>query len=258
MVGGRVVVDRPLDRPSDIDQGREVLRGDRHAELGGVGRCVERAAVGDVDQVSDALHLDRDVRRGDIAGDVLEAHPRDPSVVDIGQRVEASRRDVDPDLGDRLHRDDLTGLDRPCHTGHRAVAARRREAVLVEEHHAERPLTVTRPVRIGWRHEAPVHVGVAARFVDQERPYVVEVLLAPRPPVEDRLALRRRDAARHDPVRLAAGVVLGGRDLRGSVDHRRTIIEESRAQACAGMWAWWNCMTSSATGALLISLTSWW
>ena len=60
--------------------------------------------------------------------------------------------------------------------------------------------------------EAAVHVGVAARLVDEERAHVVEVLLRVAALGEDRVARDRVDPARDDAERLARGVVVDGLD----------------------------------------------
>ena len=60
--------------------------------------------------------------------------------------------------------------------------------------------------------EAAVHVGVAARLVDEQPADVVEPLEREAPLVEDRRAFERLDAAGDDPERLAAGVVVDGLD----------------------------------------------
>ena len=61
--------------------------------------------------------------------------------------------------------------------------------------------------------EAAVHVGVAARLVDEQPPHVVEPLECVAALVEDRRAVRGIDSAGHDPERLAAGVVVDRADL---------------------------------------------
>ncbi len=78
----------------------------------------------------------------------------------------------------------------------------------MEEHDAEIGARV-----VGRRHEAPVHVGVAARFVDEELADVVDVGGGPAASFRHGSAIERWDAAGHDPERLAARVVVGGRDL---------------------------------------------
>ncbi len=78
----------------------------------------------------------------------------------------------------------------------------------MEEHHAEGS-----PLVVGRGDEAPVHVRMAAGLVHQEGPNIVEVLLRPRPSIEDGLPRRGLDAFRDDPVGLSGSVVVGGQDL---------------------------------------------
>ena len=86
------------------------------------------------------------------------------------------------------------------------MAAGRRVALVVEEDDAEVGAGV---VRLG--DEAAVHVGVAARLVDEEAADAVEDLAGEPAALEHRPALERPDAAGDDPERLAAGVVVDGR-----------------------------------------------
>ena len=65
------------------------------------------------------------------------------------------------------------------------------------------------------RHDvAAVHVGVPAGLEDEQAAVRVEVVAREAAPVEDRRALERRDAARHDPERLAARVVVDRLDVQ--------------------------------------------
>ena len=83
------------------------------------------------------------------------------------------------------------------------MTARRRVAGVVEEHDAEVGAVVVR------RHDvAAVHVGVAARLVDEQPADVVEPLERVAASLEDRRAPERLDAAGDDPERLAPGVVV--------------------------------------------------
>ncbi len=66
---------------------------------------------------------------------------------------------------------------------------------------------------------AAVHVGVAARLVDEQPAHVVEPLERVAALVEDRCAPKRIDTARHDAERLARRVVVDGPDL-----HRQTLL----------------------------------
>jgi len=64
------------------------------------------------------------------------------------------------------------------------------------------------------RDEAAVHVGVAARLVDEQPAHVVQVLAGPAPPLQRGAALQRRDPVHHDAERLPRGVVVDRRDRR--------------------------------------------
>ena len=99
----RCVVERPLDRPSDTDQCRQVLRCDREAELGGVGRCVERPAVRDVDRHVTVVGRNVQIGRRHEAGDVLEPHLLHLAGGDVGVDVQPARWNVDPQFGHRGH-----------------------------------------------------------------------------------------------------------------------------------------------------------
>ena len=61
---------------------------------------------------------------------------------------------------------------------------------------------------------AAVHVGVSPRLEHQQAAEPVDALAREAPPLEDRRALEGRDSARDDSKRLAAGVVVDGRDPR--------------------------------------------
>ena len=83
------------------------------------------------------------------------------------------------------------------------MPARGRIAGVVEEDDAEVGFAVVR-----LDDEAAVHVGVPARLVDEQPTNVVEPVVRVAPLVEDRRPMRRLDSARHDPERLAGGVVV--------------------------------------------------
>ena len=102
---------------------------------------------------------------------------------------------------------DNPALDRPRDERDRAVAARRRVARVVEEDDAEVGTLV-----LGLGHEAAVHVGVAARLVDQQAANIVGVFESVAPLVEDRAAEKRVDAAGDDAERLAGRVVVDRAD----------------------------------------------
>jgi hypothetical protein len=62
------------------------------------------------------------------------------------------------------------------------------------------------------RHEAAVHVGVAAGLVHEEPADGIEVLQREAALLQNRAALERRHAAGDYPERLAGGVVVDGLD----------------------------------------------
>ena len=99
--------------------------------------------------------------------------PSSSSRARAGQAA-ARHVDGDGDLACARRDRDAAGLDRPGHERDRPVAARRRVALVVEEHDAE-----VRPVVVRRRDEAAVHVGVAARLVDEQPADIVEVVARP-------------------------------------------------------------------------------
>ena len=100
-------------------------------------------------------------------------------------------------------------VERPRDERDRPVTARRRVALVVEEDDPEVGAVVLRRDDV-----AAVHVGVTARLEDEQAAVGVEVLAREAAPLEDRRALERRDAARHDPERLAARVVVDRLDVQ--------------------------------------------
>ena len=76
---------------------------------------------------------------------------------------------------------------------------------VVEEHDADVAFVVD---RLG--HEAAVHVGVAARLVDEQPSNVIEVLRRVPALVEDGPSHQRYDSTAHDAEGFARGVVVGG------------------------------------------------
>ena len=130
----------------------------------------------------------------------------DAAVPDARPGVETTGRHVDDDVVLALLARDDALVERPGDERDRPVSARGRVARVVEEDDAEIGVVVVR-----LDDEAAVHVGVAARLVDEQPPHVVEPLERVAPLVEDRRALRRLDAARDDPERLARRVVVDRR-----------------------------------------------
>src|SRR5215217_708154 len=145
---------------------------------------------------------------------VAEPNPLDLPVPNGRRDRESSGRDVDPelDLGPARRKEPL--LDRVGGERDRSVAARGAEARVVEEEHTQ---VAALGDRVG--DEAAVHVSVAARLVDEQRPDVVEVLLRVPALVEDRRARDRVHRSGDDPERLAGGVVVDGRDNASSLGH---------------------------------------
>ena len=182
-----------IARPSSISRG-SFPGADTLLEEG-----VERAAEGDVDGAPGDLQP----AGVDVRGHVAEAHGLHVAVLDARDRLQPSRGAVDDDAGLRLGRVDDAALDRPRDERDRAVAARGRVARVVEEDDAEVGALVLR-----LRDEAAVHVGVAARLVDEQAADVVDVLEGVAALVEDRAAGKRVDAAGDDPERLAGRVVI--------------------------------------------------
>ena len=170
-----------LERRAELalqgDELGERRRLDVEPERPHVERAVERATERDVEGQRAAAGLDLDVAREHERRDVPEADGLDAAgVVQAGRAGEPARRDVDRDvdLVARRRDGDAPGVDRPGHERDRPVAAGRRVALVVEEHDAEVGVRV-----VGRRDEAAVHVGVAARLVDEQPADVVEVRRRP-------------------------------------------------------------------------------
>ncbi len=168
---------------------------------------VDRAAVGDVDPQGPERRRHRHV-----AGEHVRRHVAEGDVPHRAARAAHARDDppgrhVDRHVGVAVGRGrDEARLDRPRAERDRPVPAGRREAVLVPEQHAEPCAAV-----VGRDREAAVHVGVPARLVAQQAPHAVDLGARPRvlAPVAHRRAGDVRRARRHDPERLAGGVVVG-------------------------------------------------
>ena len=205
------------------DQLGERCRLDVEAEGMHVEGAVERAAEPDVERERAAGRLDDDIAGQHERGHVAEADGLDPTgVIEAGRAGQPARGDVDRQrdlVRARLDRE-AAGIDRPGHERDGPVATGRRVALVVEEHDAEVAGRV-----VGRRDEAAVHVGVAARLVDEELADVVEVRGRPATPFRHRAAFERGHAAGHDPEGLAARVVVGRRDLgqRASSASRRAL-----------------------------------
>ncbi len=206
--------ERPLERRPQLalepDQVGDVAGREPMPERGRFDAAVEGAAERHVERDEAVRRPDRDVPREHERRDVPEPDRLDPAVVVEPRRADQPpARHVDRDTDDavRRHGRKPARVDRPRDQRDRAVAARGRVALVVEEHDAE-----VRPVVVGRRHERPVHVGVAARLVDQQPADVIEVVHRPAPALEDGPALEVGDAAGHDPERLAGRVVVDGPD----------------------------------------------
>ena len=163
-----------LDLPAELDQPGDFTGRDALFEEG-----VERTAESDVDGAPRGL----EAAGVHVGGHVAEAHGFHIAVLDARDRLQPSRGTVDDDARLRLGRVDDAALDRPRDERDRAVAARGRVARVVEEDDAEVGAIVLR-----LRHKAAVHVGVAARLVDEQAANVVDVLEGVAPLVEDRAA----------------------------------------------------------------------
>ena len=130
-------------------------------------------------------------------------------VDDVSPRLEPARGHVHDDAVLALHPLDDPLVERPRDERDRAVTARRRVALVVEEDDPEVGSFVLR------RHDvAAVHVRVTAGLEDEQAAVGVEVLVGEAAALEDRRAIERRDAGRHDPERLAARVVVDRLDVQ--------------------------------------------
>ena len=91
---------------------------------------------------------------------------------------------------------------------------------------------------LGLGDEAAVHVGVAARLVDEQAADVVDVLERVAPLVEDRAAGKRVDAAGDDAERLAGRVVVDRADLHyepvncGGRFSRKAVTPSRKSSVC--------------------------
>src|SRR6187431_2769887 len=203
-----------LELPPELDEARE---------LGGIDafldRGIEGTAESDVHLASPQLDtLGPDERR-----DVAEADRAHAAVLHRRPRLETAGRHIDDDVVLSLVPLDDAVIECPRDERDRPVPARRRVAGVVEEHDAEIGALV-----VGLDDETAVHVGVAARLVDEKPSNVVELLERVTALFENRRAARRLDAGRHDPERLARGVVVDGADLHGStLDEDRSIEDPS-------------------------------
>jgi len=125
----------------------------------------------------------------------------------------------------------------------------------VEEHDPEVGAAV---LRLG--DEAAVHVRVAAWLVDEQAADVVEVLPGEPPLLENRPALERLDAARDDPERLAAGVVVDRRyrrqtpvKLGGRFSRKASTPSAKSAVFVAAVWS----SPSSASCSSSVAVCAW-
>jgi hypothetical protein len=125
----------------------------------------------------------------------------------------------------------------------------------VKEHDAEIGAAV---LRLG--DETAVHVGVAARLVDEQATDVVEVIAGEAALVEDRPALQRFDATGDDPERLAAGVVVDRGDGRqlpvkfgGRFSRKASTPSAKSAVFVAAVWS----SPSSASCSSSVAVCAW-
>ena len=146
-------------RPAAISAGRSSGHHPQAEALRG-GEGVERTAEGHVDRHVAGRHVARDhvcrhvAKRDALHGAAGAAHSgRHPPGGHVDRHVQLAVRG-------RLY---AARLDRPGSERDRAVAARRRVAVLVPEQHPELGAVV-----VGGHEKAAVHVGVAARLVAQQ------------------------------------------------------------------------------------------
>src|SRR5205814_22345 len=107
-------------------------------------------------------------------------------------------------------------VERPRDERDRAVSARGRVALVVEEDDAEVGTVVLR-----LRDVAAVHVRVAARLIDEQAAHLVEVLERVAALGKARHARERPHAAGDDAKRLAGSVVVDGLDSHPSAARKR-------------------------------------
>src|SRR5215208_6284072 len=162
------VVDRVFYLASQANEARQVGRFQAEAHLLRGHASIESAAERDVRGYRAHARFDRQALRIHERWHVPEADRFHASVLDGCNGFEPPRGDVDGDVGLGLGHVYQPALQRPDSQGYRAVTAGCAVTRIVEEHDAE----VRVPV-IGFDYEAAVHVGVAARFVDDKRSYVI-------------------------------------------------------------------------------------
>ena len=239
--------DLALHGSPELDEARKLRRLDALLD-----RRIERAAEGDVDGSLGEL----DALRPDERGNVSEAHRAHAAVLHLRPGVEAARGNVHDDVVLSFAPLDDSSLESPGDERDGPVAAGGREARVVEEDDAEVGAVV-----VGLDDEAAVHVSVPARFVHEQAPYVVEPVERVAALVEDRRPPRCLDAARHDPERLPAGVVVGCADLHRASDSylplksagrlsRNACTPSPKSSVCvAACWSSassWSCLSSDA------------
>ena len=96
-----------------------------------------------------------------------------------------------------------SALERPRYQCNRSVPARGAVAGIVKEDHAKICTGIVR-----GRDEAAIHIGVAARLVDEEASNVVDICGSPQPTLAYSRTADLRRALDDDPERLTSGVVV--------------------------------------------------
>ena len=164
---------------------------------------VEVAAIGDVEhQLAHARHVDRDLARRQIGGDIGDAHAVDEAAVLLVARHHPAGRRIEIEHARRRRRDQPV-LDRHGDGADGAVAAHRQAAAHLDEQDADVAVGAGRRIE----HRARHHV-VAARLEHQRLADPVVVREEIEPPLAHGGALEQRRAARHQPHRIAAGMAV--------------------------------------------------
>ena len=173
-----------LELAAALDQPRQLRRLDALLD-----RCVEGAAERDVDSRQTSVPQTN-------AGTLrkrTETHAPSRTRATVSSRPDGTSTTTRVSSSrDQQH----PRFERPRDERDRAVPARRRVAGVVEEHDAEIGAVV---LRLG--DEAAVHVGVAARLVDEQLPQMIEPLGRVAALLEDRVPAQLLPG--HDAERLA-------------------------------------------------------
>src|ERR1700730_1055004 len=211
-------LDRRLDLAPELDETRDERRLDGQLEAVRGNDGVKRAAVGDGNfDGSPANGHGRGVEQHE-ARDVLESNGAYPSIVDGGDRFQATGGHVHHDVDRWANGGDYGRVDRPGHQRDRAVAAGRAVPRVMEEDHPKLSALVFRLCD-----ETAIHVGGPTWLEDEELADLIEVVESVAPLLQDGASAQRRDTTADDAKGFAGGVVVDGahhQAAAGRIAHR--------------------------------------